>query len=164
MSEKLEELISLLYQDRLTQYGKRLLVENIVKLQKENEELRKKLNEENKRCMMLAIEKQDYFEKYRYNLQQNESLTKEFSNVIPVQKVKDIIDRINYDIKKTKEIHGFFNDYYIIVNGASRKISMFENLSPDKSFSNKIEINKKKLIHDLIKEKLVEGENKWFLH
>ena len=40
MSEKLEELISLLYQDRLTQYGKRLLVENIVKLQKENEELK----------------------------------------------------------------------------------------------------------------------------
>ena len=39
MSEKLEELISLLYQDRLTKYGKRLLVENIEKLQKENEEL-----------------------------------------------------------------------------------------------------------------------------
>ena len=39
MSEKLEELISLLYQDRLTQCGKRLLVENIEKLQKENEEL-----------------------------------------------------------------------------------------------------------------------------
>ena len=37
MSEKLEELISLLYQDKLTQYGKRLLVENIEKLQKENE-------------------------------------------------------------------------------------------------------------------------------
>lgn len=40
MSEKLEELISLLYQDKLTQYGKRLLVENIEKLQKENEELK----------------------------------------------------------------------------------------------------------------------------
>ena len=37
MSEKLEELISLLYQDKLTQYGKRLLVEYIEKLQKENE-------------------------------------------------------------------------------------------------------------------------------
>lgn len=37
MSEKLEELISLLYQDKLTQYGKRLLVENIEELQKENE-------------------------------------------------------------------------------------------------------------------------------
>lgn len=93
MSEKLEKLISLLYQDKLTQYGKRLLVENIEKLQKENEKLRKQLNEENKRCMMLAIEKQDYFEKYRYNLQQNESLTKEFSNVIPVQKIKDKIEK-----------------------------------------------------------------------
>lgn len=40
MSEKLEELISLLYQDKLTQCGKRLLVENIEKLQKENEELK----------------------------------------------------------------------------------------------------------------------------
>lgn len=34
MSEKLEESISLLYQDRLTQCGKRSLVENIEKLQK----------------------------------------------------------------------------------------------------------------------------------
>lgn len=68
--------------------------EYIQKLQKENKELRKELDEENKRCMMLAIEKQDCFEKYRYNLQQNESLTKEFSNVIPVQKVKDKIEEI----------------------------------------------------------------------
>ena len=67
---------------------------------KENEELRKQLNEENKRCMMLAIEKQDYFEKYRYNLQQNESLTKEFSNVIPVQKIKDKIEELNQYYKK----------------------------------------------------------------
>ena len=71
----------------------------IEKLQKENEELRKKLNEENKRCMMLAIEKQDYFEKYRYHLQQNESLTKEFSNVIPVQIVKDKIKELNSRIE-----------------------------------------------------------------
>lgn len=71
-----------------------IVLKLIEKLQKENEELRKKLNEENKRCMMLAIEKQDYFEKYRYHLQQNESLTKEFSNVIPVQKVKDKIEEI----------------------------------------------------------------------
>lgn len=70
------------------------LLNLIEKLQKENEELRKKLNEENERCMMLAIEKQDYFEKYKYHLQQNESLTKEFSNVIPIQKVKDKIEEI----------------------------------------------------------------------
>ena len=76
---------------------------------KENEELRKKSNEENKRCMMIAIEKQDYFEKYRYHLQQNESLTKEFSNAILVQKVKDKIRHYqelqdNY-IKKYDEIN-----------------------------------------------------------
>ena len=44
MNEKLEELINLLYQDKLTQNGKRLLVENIEKLQKENEELNYKLH------------------------------------------------------------------------------------------------------------------------
>lgn len=55
MSEKLEELISLLYQDKLTQYGKRLLVENIEKLQKENEEL-------NNRCRNLDKEAQGYLE------------------------------------------------------------------------------------------------------
>ena len=34
----------------------------------------------------------------------NELLVQRYSNSIPVQKVKDIIDRIDYDIKKTKEI------------------------------------------------------------
>lgn len=78
-------------------------------MREENENLRKELNAENKRCMMLAIEKQDYFEKYRYHLQQNERLTKEFSNVILVQKVKDKIRHYqelqdNY-IKKYDEIN-----------------------------------------------------------
>ena len=41
--QKLEELISLLYQDKLTQYGKRLLVENIEKLQEENKDLKNSL-------------------------------------------------------------------------------------------------------------------------
>lgn len=80
-----------------------IVLKLIEKLQKENEELRKKLNEENKRCMMLAIEKQDYFEKYRYHLQQNESLTKEFSNVIPVQKVKDKIKELKAQYKTALE-------------------------------------------------------------
>lgn len=78
---------------------------------KENEELKIKNNAIKRESeayaenmIRLDIEKQDYFEKYRYHLQQNESLTKEFSNVIPIQKIKDIIDRIDYDIKKTKEI------------------------------------------------------------
>lgn len=34
----------------------------------------------------------------------NELLVQRYSNSIPVQKVKDEIDRIDYDIKKTKEI------------------------------------------------------------
>ena len=72
----------------------------IEKTTKENEELRKELNEENKRCMMLAVEKQDYFEKYKYHLQQNESLTREFSNYIPVQKVKDKIEELKQEKKK----------------------------------------------------------------
>lgn len=86
--------------------------EYIQKLQKENKELRKKLDEENKRCMMLAIEKQDYFEKYRYNLQQNESLTKEFSNVIPVQKIKDKIEELNKAYEDSKDENGESEYYY----------------------------------------------------
>ena len=69
-------------------------------------ELQKELNQENKKCMMLAIEKQDYFEKYRYHLQQNESLTKELSNVIPVQKIKDELEELKgklEDISKRRE-------------------------------------------------------------
>ena len=83
---------------------------------KENEELKIKNNAIKRESeayaeymIRLDIEKQDYFEKYRYNLQQNESLTKEFSNVIPAQKVKDKIRHYqelqdNY-IKKYDEIN-----------------------------------------------------------
>ena len=55
----------------------------IEKLQKENEELK------NKEVTARKI---------------NELLVQRYSNSIPVQKVKDTIDRIDYDIKKTKEI------------------------------------------------------------
>ena len=90
-----------------------LIVLNLIeKLQKENEKLRKQLNEENKRCMMLAIEKQDYFEKYRYNLQQNESLTKEFSNVIPIQKIKDKIEELDKAYEDSKDENGESEYYY----------------------------------------------------
>ena len=56
---KLEELISLLYQDRLTQCGKRLLVENIEKLQKENEQLQTEVNslkEDNEKYQELELQ------------------------------------------------------------------------------------------------------------
>ena len=124
MSEKLEELISLLYQDRLTQYGKRSLVKNIEKLQKENEELKIKNNAIKRESeayaeymIRLDIEKQDYFEKYRYYLQQNESLTKEFSNVIPIQKVKDKIEELKSNPLKIKQ-----NDKYYFETHAYNKI------------------------------------------
>lgn len=57
--------------------------------------------------MMLAIEKQDCFEKYRYHLQQNESLTKEFSNVIPILKIKDKIEELN----NNRQYLSQFKDY-----------------------------------------------------
>ncbi len=81
MSEKLEELISLLYQDRLTQYGKRLLVENIEKLQKENEELKNKLS---LKQFDINVVYNDYLEK----------LNEYKENSIPVQKVKDKIEEL----------------------------------------------------------------------
>ena len=83
MSEKLEELISLLYQDKLTQYGKRLLVENIEKLQKENEELRAKWNKDTH----ILQNQLDLANADRIN------------NYIPVQKVKDKIEEIDKEIK-----------------------------------------------------------------
>lgn len=62
---------------------------DVEKLQKENEELKEIYRSEKKM-------KNEYIKLYQ------DLLLKE--NVIPVQKVKDTIDRIDYDIKKTKEI------------------------------------------------------------
>jgi hypothetical protein len=80
MSEKLEELISLLYQDKLTQYGKRLLVENIEKLQKENEELHKEIE----RMKSLDI----------YKLVEDW----ETGQLIPIQKIKAKIEELDIEI------------------------------------------------------------------
>lgn len=118
--QKLEELISLLYQDKLTQYGKRLLVENIEKLQKENEELRAKWDKDTH----ILQNKLDYANADRIDLaQQNKELRKEneelkfeerrrtigkygdaeihdvinkilSNDYIPVQKVKDKIEEL----------------------------------------------------------------------
>ncbi len=57
-----------------------VLLNLIEKLQKENEELKK------------------------FHIQDNKHLDFIMQHSIPVQKVKAIIDRIDYDIKKTKEI------------------------------------------------------------
>lgn len=96
MSEKLKELISLLYQDNLTQYGKRLLVENIEKLQKENEKLKNNtIKNENELevgidCNWDALQKVlDEAEKTNeYIIYDNEKWIKE-KYCIPVQKIKD---------------------------------------------------------------------------
>lgn len=100
-------------------------------LKNENDDLNKELNEENKRCMMLAVEKQDYLEKHQYHLKQNESLTKEFSDYIPIQKIKDKIEKeIKYHEKNILDIENItilksktakeeaeieFNKYAIVV-------------------------------------------------
>lgn len=68
-----------------------LLLNLIEKLQKENEELKFK---ERRRI----IGKYGEFEIHDVI---NRTLSNDY---IPVQKVKDMIDRIDYDIKKTKEI------------------------------------------------------------
>lgn len=104
-----------------------IILNLIEKLQKENEELKnendelnKELNEENKRCMMLAGEKQDYLEKHQYHLKQNESLTKEFSDYIPKQKIKDKIE----ELKKEKE--EYYSQYKI--NELNDKIQVLQEL------------------------------------
>lgn len=81
-TEKLLKALGITEEDSFENHQIRFktLLNLIERLQKENEELRKELNEENKICMILATEKQDYFEKYKYHLQQNESLTRECSN------------------------------------------------------------------------------------
>ena len=84
-------------------------------------ELQKELNQENKMCMMLAIEKQVYFEKYRYHLQQNERLTKEFSNVIPVQKVKILLNLIEKLQKEKEEYSKQLDLDYVDKNYISKK-------------------------------------------
>lgn len=129
MSEKLEELISLLYQDKLTQYGKRLLVENIEKLQKENEELKEELKEENELNKIIKDTKLDELfcrrngKKVEQAIKLRDELlklpecklygikkckksvvliTKE--EVIPVQKVKDKIEEYKNMLKTCNKV------------------------------------------------------------
>lgn len=100
----LEELNELFNKNHINNTKERNALYNILsdykRVLKENEEIRIKNNAIKReseayaeKMIRLDIEKQDYFEKYRYHLQQNESLTKEFGNVIPVQKVKDKIEK-----------------------------------------------------------------------
>ena len=67
------------------------LKQQIKELQRENEELKN-----NKTLVEKILDKGKGF-----TLQQTQYI---WEHYIPVQKIKDIIDRIDYDIKKTKEI------------------------------------------------------------
>lgn len=85
---------------------------------KENEELKQ--------------EKQDYFEKYQYNLKQNESLTREFSNCIPVQKVKDKIEELNKQEKiELKGLKGQ-DRYFVKQMYQNKRIVLQELLEKEK--------------------------------
>lgn len=106
MSEKLEELISLLYQDKLTQYGKRLLVENIEKLEKENEEL-----------------KNDYENLNNSVVVKNHCI----KNSIPVKKIKDKIEELNK--KEKKELKGMKGqDRYFVKQTYQNKRMILQEL------------------------------------
>ena len=87
------------------------IISNLIeKLQKENEELKN-----NKTLVEKILDKGKGF-----TLQQTQYI---WEHYIPVQKIKDIIDRIDYDIEKTKEtiskntnVHGTYrkNNYQIV--------------------------------------------------
>lgn len=103
MSEKLEELISLLYQDRLTQCGKRLLVKNIEKLQKENEYY--------KECLEVVSKHLD-------NIDYDQILFAIYEYYISKQKVKDKIEEIlkNKEYRIVFEGNAEFPDDATIIN------------------------------------------------
>lgn len=113
----------------------------VMKLEKENEELKEKENKIYKevqdslafaKFLIVKEREPDLFNQGRFyisqiiydilnDVQNPEGIHKEnkciqYIDYIPTQKVKDIIDRIDYDIKKTKEIisNGRRNDYQII--------------------------------------------------
>ena len=84
MNEEEKEAIDELWRFDCCYNGQIKTILNLIeKLQKENEELK------NKEVTARKI---------------NELLVQRYSKSIPVQKVKVTIDRIDYDIKKTKEI------------------------------------------------------------
>lgn len=65
----------------------------------------------------------NFFSLYNNTIEENKKLNEYKENYIPKQEIKDIIDRIDYDIKKTKEIiskntdiHASYrkNDYQIV--------------------------------------------------
>ena len=75
------------------------LISKNAELQLEIEELRKEVNEENKRCMLLAIEKQDLIE-----------------NSIPKQVIRDKIEELRSKIADVFNKYGNSKEYYDLIN------------------------------------------------
>ena len=113
MSEKLEKLISLLYQDKLTQYGKRLLVENIEKLQKENEELLEVKVSASAHNRILELEKENEELKEINNeleAEKNEAIRRYNFETIPKQKVKEKIEELENYIQENSDEQGYWGN------------------------------------------------------
>ena len=108
IEENIEELKRLLYRDELTQYGKRKLINYYEQKEKdykrvlqENEYMHNELDKQQTKINKYAKENEEL---KKFHIQDNKHLDFIMQHSIPVQKVKAIIDRIDYDIKKTKEI------------------------------------------------------------
>ena len=95
LEDWLKELNELFKNTYINNTKERKALEHILsdykRVLKENEELKNKLS---LKQFDINIVYNDYLEK----------LDEYKRNTIPIQKIKDIIDRIDYDIKKTKEI------------------------------------------------------------
>lgn len=105
MEENIKELKRLLYRDELTQYGKRKLInyyeqqeKDYKRVLKENEDLKNEIMEKD----LEIIGKEEYTKASMKEIIAQYYTANE--DCIPKSKIKDIINRMDYDIKKTKEI------------------------------------------------------------
>ena len=101
----IEELKRLLYRNELSQYGKRKLInyyeqqeKDYKRVLKENKELKNKIMD--KELEIIGIE--EYTKASMGEIIEQYYTANE--DCIAKQRIEDIIDRIDYDIKKTKEI------------------------------------------------------------
>ena len=106
----IEEAIFILETDEKVHYVEDLLQEvykvilsDYKRVLKENEELLEVKVSTSAHNRILELEKENE-ELKKFHIQDNKHLDFIMQHCIPVQKVEDIIDRIDYDIKKTKEI------------------------------------------------------------
>ena len=96
--EKLEELKQLLFQDRLTDYGKRQLVEILEEQQKEIEEYKKKLTPTPDNCVPIEYQMIGYVDKRGYI---SKDKIKEKINELEKERDKYIIGDINFGLMKS---------------------------------------------------------------